>query len=235
MSEIRIRKGMRISFTVSDANIDTGYVCDEATFDMCLARWIGDSKYKYADSILHGVIPLSHGFKVGIAGKALIDDGSIKNIYDLTSLTVRLPRRYKGCSGDIYEHLIRLPKYKRSLLIASPPCGGKTTILRDLAYKLSTPPVSERVCVVDTRCELVFSDSVGTHMDVFKGYPIEMGIEIATKYFNPQYIVCDEIGSQREVRSILDAANSGVPLIATVHSPSLSDLVLKNNIRRCKQ
>ena len=232
MSEIRIRRGSCLSFTVGDRNVETVYICDQEMIESCLTLWVGDSKYKYSDSILRGVIPLTHGFRVGIAGKALIVDGSVRNVYDLSSFAIRLPRCYKGCSSVIYEYINGLPRYERSMLIVSPPCGGKTTVIRDLIHKLSTPPVAERVCVVDTRCELGIFDGVfNTHVDVFSGYPIEIGIEIATRYFNPQYIVCDEIGGEREICPILNAANAGVPLIATAHSPSLSGLVLKNNIR----
>ena len=52
MSEIRIRKGCCLSFTVGDRNIETGYICTQQLFERCLELWIGDSRYKYSNSLL---------------------------------------------------------------------------------------------------------------------------------------------------------------------------------------
>ena len=62
------------------------------------------------------------------------------------------------------------------------------------------------------------------------GYPKAKGIEIAVKYLNPEYIVCDEIGTSDEAEAICRTQHSGVPLIATVHAATFEDVCRRKNI-----
>ena len=57
------------------------------------------------------------------------------------------------------------------------------------------------------------------------GYPKGVGIEIATRCFSPQLIVCDEIGSESEAEAILSASNCGVPILASAHGDSVGALM----------
>lgn len=232
ITEIRLRRNSNIVFTLGDGSIESGFICDGRTFDDCLRVINASDHYKRADDLVNGVIPLPHGFRVGVGGTALIDHGRMTNVYNVSTLNIRLPRAFKGVSMPLYEYLAALPFLQRSFLILAPPCSGKTTVLRDIARILSTPPVAERVCVVDTKMELVaFGDKPPLHMDVFSGYPTPCGIEIATRYFNPRYIICDEIGRAEELDAIKSASHSGVPLIASSHSSSLSDALFNPVLR----
>ena len=225
---MRLRRQNRIVFTCGTQNIATGYICDNSVFEQCISLWIGSERYKHSDNIMNGVITLPYGFRVGVAGTLLINNGSADEIYEISYLNLRFPRLFKGIAYPLYEYLSTIGYQKHSTLLVAPPCSGKTTVLRDIARILSTPPVSERVCVVDTKKEIFPPlDEPCVHMDVFSGYPTSVGIDIATKYFNPRYIICDEIGCENELAAIRSAAHSGVPLIASAHSPSLSDAIRK--------
>ena len=226
ISEIRLRRGAKVTFTQKASNIESGYLCDSALLNSCISNWIGVDRYKNADCLTNGVIPLGNGFRAGIAGTALLSKGKMIDVYNISSANIRIPRYFTGVSLPLYNYLSTLPSPSRSTLLLSPPCGGKTTVLRDIAHILSTPPVSERVCVVDPRKELIFSDEERSrHLDVFDGYPTAHGIELATRYFNPQYVICDEIATLDELDAIRNTAHSGVPIIASAHARSLTDAI----------
>lgn len=97
------------------------------------------------------------------------------------------------------------------MLIYSPPGEGKTTLLRDIASLLSSPPYLRRVAVIDSRAELFREDSFSASIaDIYTGYPKAYGIELATRTMSPQFIVCDELGTE-EAKSVMEDQNCGVP------------------------
>lgn len=231
ISEIRLRTGRYITFTSKGRNIITGFLCTRDVFDECVRTLINNSLYKLKDHISNGVIPLSSGFRAGICGTALLDGGRIENIYEYTSINIRFPRSYIGCAQKLSEHIRDRLAPGRGCLVISPPCGGKTTFLRDIARSLSTPPVSERVCVVDKNFELSPLQALpDAQLDILAGYPLERGIDIATKYLSPRYIVCDEIGADADIDAISSALYSGVTFIASAHCASIADMISKPNI-----
>ena len=109
-----------------------------------------------------------------------------------------------------------------SVLILGAPGWGKTTLLRDVARQLAK---TETVCVVDERREL-FPDgfSRGNRMDVLTGCPKPGGIPMVLKTMGPECIAMDEITEEADCRSLIQAANCGVRLLATAHGTSAADL-----------
>ena len=82
-----------------------------------------------------------------------------------------------------------------SLLIASPPSGGKTTVLRDLARKLGE---RWRVALIDERNEFAATvagepqNLIGAMTDVFNSYNKYEGIMTAVKVMSPKILICVE-------------------------------------------
>lgn len=68
-------------------------------------------------------------------------------------------------------------------------------------------------------------------IDRLDGYPKAEGIAQATRVLSPELIVCDEIGGEAEARAILEAQNTGVPLIASAHASSYEALMRRPHIR----
>lgn len=230
--EIRLRKDKNVSFTIASGCLLSDYVCDAPLFDSCVSLMLNGSAYKHSEAIARGVIPLEHGFRVGIAGSAITNNGKIENVYDITSLNIRLPRQCGGFAAPLIEYLLTLPLCARSTLVISPPSGGKTTFLRDFAVTISSPPVSERVCVVDTRFELApLQDVTTAQLDILSGYPLELGIDTATRYLNPEYIVCDEIDNRCDLIALKNASHSGIPFISSTHASSIEELILKPELQ----
>ena len=232
ISEMRLRRGKSTVFTLRERNVESSYVCDDALMDRCLSLWIGTERYKQAECLTNGVIRLPHGFRVGVVGTALLDKGKIVGIYNVSALNLRLPRPFYGSSRPLYDYITALPHPCRSILLLGPPCSGKTTVLRDFAHLLSTAPVSERVCIVDPSQELTaFSDPRSLHLDTFIGYPTPLGIELSTRYFNPRYVICDEIGTADELTAIRNSTHTGVPIIASAHASSLFEAIQRPILR----
>lgn len=124
-----------------------------------------------------------------------------------------------------------LPPGKTSMprggvLVVGPPGAGKTTLLRELADRLSE---TRRVAVVDTRGEIGL-DGVGRYLTVLTDCPAADGMEIAVRTLSPEAIVTDEIGRE-EVGGVLGCLKCGVPLFASAHGESLSDLRARAGIR----
>jgi stage III sporulation protein AA len=120
------------------------------------------------------------------------------------------------------------------ILIYAPPGEGKTTLLRGVAVGLAggDGQAPLRTVAVDTRGELGFeTEGRGLCLDVLRGYPRARGVEIATRTLSAQVILCDEIGDTEEALSLISTHHGGVPLIATCHGGSVTEILRKTGIR----
>lgn len=240
VTEIRIRRGRALSLTLAHGEngaygYGDNYICPYIVYDNIMDTIIGalcqNSLYSHMDSMVEGYISIKEGFRVGVAGKAVCEDGKIKNLSSINTLNIRIPRFIYNISLDVYSFLAK-SSFNKSVLIYSPPNMGKTTILRDLIRQLSLGAPPRRVVVVDTRHEIETAQLQElTHVDFLSGYPRGKGIEIATRTLSPQYIICDEIGGKDEAQSLLSSQNAGVPVVATAHASSTHDLLLRENIQ----
>ena len=71
-------------------------------------------------------------------------------------LTLRMARVVRGIADVFKEELIA----GKSLLLVGPPGRGKTTLLRDIAWLLSSRKIDRRVMVVDTNNEIAGETAV---------------------------------------------------------------------------
>ena len=148
---------------------------------------------------------------------------------NIDAVCIRFPHTLRRV-GECLDDRIRAV-FARGTLIYSPPGVGKTTLLRALAQRFSRGERAMRVVLADSRRELADGEfSSDTMISVLSGYPKGKDIEIATRSLNPQMIVCDEIGNEREARAILSAAACGVPVIASVHGDNLSQLIRRPGV-----
>lgn len=231
LCEIRIRKNRRMSFTVGKENVLCRTVVSSKEFEGIIYRMCRGSVHAFSEQMQNGYIALPFGYRVGISGTAVLQGGKICAIKEISSINIRIPRSINGVSKKLSEHLA-LEGYRTGALIFSPPGVGKTTLLCDLARTLSSDPILLRVALIDCRKELFRTENFeGSIADVYTAYPKAAAIEQATRTMSPQYIICDEIGSD-ETDSILSAQNSGVPIIATAHAGSFDELLCRPGIKR---
>ena len=193
----------------------------------------GYSVHTHQNEISNGYITLKGGHRAGLCGTAVTDGKGISSLKDISSINLRIARQIVGTAESI------LPSWvindKRSLIIAGPPCSGKTTLLRDVARKLSLQ--GKRVSVIDERGEIsaayqgVPQNDLGNCCDVLNFYPKTKGIMTALRVMSPEVIVCDEIGGYDEAQEIKSGLNCGVRFILTAHCYDIESLVNRPQIK----
>lgn len=231
VEEIRLRSNKCVCVTSSDINYRLNTVCSKEMMDHIFKKLCSDSVYAHLETIRNGFISLKNGMRVGVCGKANMENGIVIGVSEITSICIRLPRPVLTIGNEIYDLLSTLEKGK-GVLIYSPPGEGKTTLLRSLCIKLAGGKEPCRVVVVDSRGEIgPYLDRKDLCVDVLLGYSKAIGIEIATRTLTAQYIVCDEIGNAADAEAILQAHNCGVPLIATAHASTVDELLQRPTIR----
>lgn len=177
------------------------------------------SRYACIETLRQGFLPLRGGFRLGVCGSAVVRDGEVSNLKDISSLALRIVCEHIGLGSDIAPQLFSADGRFLSTLILSPPGGGKTTLLRDLIRVLSLGDAEHRalrVAVIDERCELAVcckgraQMELGNHTDVLSLCPKAVGIPMVLRGMNPQVIAVDEITAEEDIRAMCLAANCGV-------------------------
>jgi stage III sporulation protein AA len=189
------------------------------------------SVYSHENEIRNGYITLSGGHRAGICGTAVLQSDSVSSVRGISSINLRISREIRGAADELLDRI--WDRLAGGLLLAGAPSSGKTTILRDLARQLSSGVRGnlKKVAVIDERGEIagtycgVPQNDLGCCCDVLDGYPKAEGILLAVRTLSPDIILCDEIGSEREVGAVEQGLNTGVILIASIHAGSIEELV----------
>ncbi len=228
LEEIRIRRGRQAYIIASGNNILLPIITQDIELQSILDEATHHSMYAYRDTINNGYIAYGSGIRIGVVGSAGSDGRVVSGIYDINELSIRIPNTiYVNCNKIL--HLIKAQR--ASILIYSPPGTGKTTLLRNLIKAISSGMGAYRVAVIDTRDEIACGiEEKDLLVSVLSRYPRRRGIEIAIRTMNPQYLVCDEIGDVDDASAITEAQIAGVPLIATCHGSSVSDILSHTGI-----
>ena len=223
LNEIRIRLYGRSSILISSENIPLTSRITKDEIEKVLDRAMGGSEYMHRGEISDGYFSHRGGVRVGVYGRAT-EGGCVKSI---SGLVFRIP------SGvcDMRDELIRAWENSdgRGMLIYSPPGGGKTSAVRALAGYFGCER-RMRVAVIDERREFFAEDYLLGTVDILSGYEKSRGIEIAIRTLNPELIIVDEIGSEREARALLRVGRGGIPIIATAHAADIDELLSKEAV-----
>ena len=189
-------------------------------------RSVGYSGFFRENELKNGYVTYSEGIRIGLCG----DITGESTLGKITSLNIRIP--YFGRT-DISEASEEILSFSSGLLIAGAPSSGKTTLLREIAKRLSSGENGSfsKVCVIDERGELTAGKSPGPCADVIRGQKKADAILHAVRLLSPRYIICDEIGASEETKSILQGLNSGVSFIASIHAGDISSLVRRQQFR----
>jgi stage III sporulation protein AA len=234
LQEIRVKVNKPLIIYIGNDEITHQYIITADDMKNFVQRMSSYSMYAFGEEIKQGYITIKGGHRVGICGSCIIENSKIKTIKDIASLNIRVSKEVIGCSNDIIPFLISDNCIINTIIISPPKCG-KTTILRDIAKNLSNGIlesgfVGKKICVIDERSEIaacyygVPQMQVGTRTDVLDNCPKCEGIMMAIRSMSPDIIICDEIGTQRDMESILMAMNSGVSLITSIHGLGIEDL-----------
>ncbi len=226
--ELHLRVGRVCAVTVAGENRRLPLSFSREDMNALIEHLCGGSLYAFRESINQGYLSLGEGVRVGLCGRAYTEGeggGEVLGVREIDTVCIRLPRRVRSVGRGICAQV--RSAFPRGTLFYAPPGVGKTTLLRALALHFSSEAQPLRVAVVDTRCEL-FCESEAeheAHLSVLSGYPRGRGIEIATRTLNAQLILCDEIGNAAEATALLDAANCGIPVLASAHASDVGQLL----------
>jgi stage III sporulation protein AA len=232
VDEIRLRTDRRIWITSGGKNVPLEATLGRAQIDGIVDLLCDGSLYAHADTLRRGYVRMDGGIRVGIVGRAAVENGEIIGIYDVSALCFRLPRKIYRVGAPVCE-LVRELGVEGGVLVYSRPGQGKTTLLRSVCHALASGSDPMRIAVVDTRGELGFSLEDGELcVDVLTDYPRHTGLEIAARTMNAQLAVCDEIGGEEEVDAIIGILNCGVPLLPTAHATNVRMLLRRDGFAR---
>ena len=222
VSEIRLRRGASASVTAGGRNLVLPVTATDAEIASALRALCDRSLYAKSATICDGFIASRGGVRVGVCGRAVVRDGQIVSVAEISSLNIRIPHRVIGCADRLWE-LMKKQGFRRGVLVWSAPGVGKTTLLRELGVRLSTGPDALRTAIVDSRAELAVGGS--GIADVLSLYPRQRGIEIAKRTLTPQVVICDEIATEEDVSALLEAHHAGVTVCASAHASSYASLM----------
>lgn len=234
LQEIRIKVDKPLIFQVGSKELINKYIPVSEDLKTIVQRMSNYSIYAFEEEIKQGYITIRGGHRVGICGQCVVEKNGIKTIRNIASLNIRICREVLNCSDEIMEYIVNKNEVINTIIISPPKCG-KTTLIRDIARNISdgiekVKFYGKKVCIIDERSEIaacfngVPQLNVGLRTDILDGCPKSEGIMMAIRSMSPDVIVCDEIGSNKDMESILTALNSGVNLITTIHGYDIEDL-----------
>ncbi|MGB9814096.1 MAG: stage III sporulation protein AA [Thermovenabulum sp.] len=247
LEEIRLRTGkpLTLIFTENDffvtfegfltQNPAIAYKVTEEDALRLLSLISQNSIYAVEEEIKNGYLTLKGGHRIGLVGKAVVENGKIKTLKHISGFNIRIAREVIGAADKVLPFIIDKDGQILNTLILSPPKAGKTTLLRDLIRQISNgnPKLNLRgfkVGVVDERSEIascfegIPQKDVGLRTDVLDACPKALGIMMLLRSMSPEIIATDEIGRPEDVTAIEEAINAGVKLIATAHGKDIEDV-----------
>ncbi len=218
-----------------DREIGSAYCIDREELQESIEYISNYSLYAYEEELRQGYLTVRGGHRVGIAGKIILERNQIKSISHIACLNIRLAHEVIGCGERVFPYLVGMSGFCHTLIV-SPPCQGKTTLLRDLIRILSLGTAEmpgQNVGVVDERSEIAAcyqgqpQNNVGYRTDVLDICPKAEGMMLLVRAMSPDIIAVDEIGSRTDIEAMEYVMNSGVKLLATVHGNGMDDIKAK--------
>ena len=220
--ELRLRCGLGACLRLPGQTVHFHTPVGREEIEETLERATKSSFYAAEESLRSGYFTAEGGLRLGLGGSLLLRKGEPVGFRTVSSISIRIPHAV-SCVTD--ELLCRLEG--KSVLIYSPPGGGKTTFLRDLVRRISDG--GQRVSLVDERGELaalwegVPQFDVGRNTDVIEGCPKLHAAEMLLRTMSPQVLAVDELSSG-EMPLLSSGLAAGVQLLATAHAADLGEL-----------
>lgn len=227
LTEIRLRTGKEIIlyFKSIEMVLDINVVKEDLI--NILKNISSNSIYSVQNDLNKGYITIPGGHRIGIAGEVVVTGGVIKNIKDISSMNIRIAHELIGVADGVIGVIVKENKVLNTLIV-SPPCFGKTTLLRDIIRNLSN--MKYNVAVIDERGEIACMSAgyqgldLGRRTDVISFVDKAYGFQMAVRSLNPDVVCTDEIGDEKDISGIEYLSRCGVSFILTMHGENIYDV-----------
>lgn len=242
--ELRIRNGKPIIINYNgdfQAVLDSNrcaVVADKALIQRIILVATGQSLYSHNDQLKQGFITSIGGIRIGVSGEIVYNEkNEVSTIRNFTGLTIRLPHAVRGCADCALQYIVQDNKSVLNTLLISKPGCGKTTILREIAKNLSDRYNVQNILIVDERYEIadcvngVPQFDIGKYTDVVSGASKAYGFREGVRSARPNVILCDELSCAEDSLAVINACNSGVKVIASVHADTKEELLQKEFLK----
>lgn len=212
--------------------MDGAYRASERDVQELVLNMSKYSLYAFEEELRGGFLTIRGGHRIGIAGKTVCENGSIKTIRQISFLNIRIAGEKKGCADGVIPYLRKKAGIYNTLII-SPPGAGKTTMLRDCIRQLSQGDgryPGMKVGVVDERSEIAAcylgqpQNDLGPRTDVMDCCPKSEGILLLLRSMSPEIIGVDELGGQADYEAVEYALHSGCHILGTIHGGHVEEL-----------
>lgn len=233
MEEIRIRINRPIEISTRGEPYFLPYLVSEQDAELIINKLANFSFYTLEEELQKGYITIPGGHRVGLAGKVILENGSVKAIRNLASFNFRIAREKIGVA-EPFLPILYDSRWKHTMIIGAPQTG-KTTLLRDIARIISTgdkdrniPPM--KVGIVDERSEIagcvkgVPQLKFGPRIDILDACPKAEGMMMLIRSMSPDVLIVDEIGREEDSIAIMEAVNAGITLLMTTHGNSFEEI-----------
>ncbi len=219
-------------------DINMAYRVGEKELEAILMHLCHYSLYAYEEEIARGFLTIQGGHRIGLSGQAVVEDGHIRSIKNITSMNLRIAHEVKGAADQILPYLYERGEFQNCLLISPPGCG-KTTLLRDIIRQVSDGSryaKGRNVSVIDERSEIGGSylgmpqNDLGERTDLLDACPKSQGMMLLLRSMNPYLVAVDEIGGEEDARSIRQLLKCGCHILASIHGEGLEDIRTKKGL-----
>ena len=195
--------------------------------------------YARAEESRQGFVTLRGGHRMGLCGRVVASGQTVRALREIGSLCIRIAGEWPGTADAVMPYLADRQGRPLGTLVIGLPGRGKTTLLRDICRQLGDRGL--RMCVADERSELAAAShgapqlDVGRHTDVLDGLCKEAALRWLLRSMSPDALVTDELGDVGDAQAVLEAAQSGVPVIASVHGRDLEGALARGTMYHLRQ
>lgn len=243
LCEIRLRLGRPITVNYKNtyyflganglSNENNAIICTKEILQFVISKASNFSVYAINEELKDGFISVGDGIRIGLTGTVVMENDKILTVKNISSINIRIPHQIINSAFKISKFVIDETGQVLNSLIVGAPGTGKTTILRDLCLQINKARKDINILLLDERLEIASVNNglptlnVGSSTDIICGGKKSFNILNGIRSMAPNVIVLDEIGTLEDVKAVEYAINSGVSIIASVHSKDIFEFQKK--------